>query len=73
MVDIRSDNPIDIAIEEVRAGKIELVPGRWQGALEMLIEGFYNMVEGASGPKWARRFFAHAASLCPGSRGCSSP
>jgi DNA-directed RNA polymerase subunit K/omega len=24
-VDIRSDNPIDIAIEEVRAGKIELV------------------------------------------------
>ncbi len=26
LVDIRSDNPIDIAIEEVRAGKIELVP-----------------------------------------------
>jgi DNA-directed RNA polymerase subunit omega len=25
-VDIKSDNPIDIAIEEVRAGKIELVP-----------------------------------------------
>ena len=23
----------------------------------MMIEGFYNMVEGASGPKWARRFF----------------
>jgi DNA-directed RNA polymerase subunit omega len=26
LVDTRSDNPIDIAIEEVRAGKIELVP-----------------------------------------------
>jgi DNA-directed RNA polymerase subunit omega len=26
LVDVRSDNPIDIAIEEVRAGKIELVP-----------------------------------------------
>lgn len=26
LVDIRSENPIDIAIEEVRAGKIELVP-----------------------------------------------
>jgi F-type H+-transporting ATPase subunit a len=37
--------------------KTEVIPGRWQGALEMLIEGFYNMVEGASGPKWGRRFF----------------
>jgi len=26
LVDISSDNPIDIAIEEVRAGKIELIP-----------------------------------------------
>jgi len=26
LVDIRSENPIDIAIEEIRAGKIELVP-----------------------------------------------
>ncbi|MDA1195320.1 MAG: DNA-directed RNA polymerase subunit omega [Planctomycetota bacterium] len=25
LVDIRSDNPIDVAIEEIRAGKIELV------------------------------------------------
>ena len=25
LVDIRSDNPIDVAIAEVRAGKIELV------------------------------------------------
>ncbi len=37
--------------------KTEVIPGRWQGALEVLIEGFYNMVKGASGPKWARRFF----------------
>jgi len=33
------------------------VPGRWQGALEMIIEGMYNLVEGAAGHKWARRFF----------------
>ena len=26
LVETKSDNPIDIAIEEVRAGKIELVP-----------------------------------------------
>ena len=26
LVDIRSENPIDIAIAEIRAGKIELVP-----------------------------------------------
>lgn len=26
LVDIRSENPIDIAIEEIKAGKIELVP-----------------------------------------------
>lgn len=26
LVEIRSENPIDIAIEEIRAGKIDLVP-----------------------------------------------
>ena len=26
LVDIRSENPIDIAIEEIRAGKIDLIP-----------------------------------------------
>jgi DNA-directed RNA polymerase subunit K/omega len=26
LVEIRSDNPIDVAIAEVRAGKVELVP-----------------------------------------------
>ena len=37
--------------------KTREVPGRWQGALEMIIEGMYNLVEGAAGRKWARRFF----------------
>jgi F-type H+-transporting ATPase subunit a len=37
--------------------KMKKVPGRWQGALEMVVEGFYGLVEGAAGPKWARRFF----------------
>jgi F-type H+-transporting ATPase subunit a len=37
--------------------KMNMVPGRWQSLLEMLIEGFYGLVEGAAGPKWARRFF----------------
>ena len=37
--------------------KMKETPGRWQGALEMVIEAFYNLVEGAAGPKWARRFF----------------
>ena len=37
--------------------KVEEIPGRWQGALEMIIEGMYNLVEGAAGRKWARRFF----------------
>ena len=33
------------------------VPGRWQGFVEMIIEGFYGLVEGAAGPKWAPKFF----------------
>jgi F-type H+-transporting ATPase subunit a len=33
------------------------VPGRWQGFLEMIIEGMYGLVGGATEPKWARRFF----------------
>ena len=37
--------------------KMKRVPGRWQGVLEMVIETFYGLVEGASGSKWARRFF----------------
>jgi F-type H+-transporting ATPase subunit a len=39
------------------------VPGRWQAALELMIEGFYGLVEGASGPKWARRFFPIVMSI----------
>ncbi len=37
--------------------KMTLVPRRWQSFLEMLIESLYNLVEGVSGRKWARRFF----------------
>jgi F-type H+-transporting ATPase subunit a len=37
--------------------KMKLVPGRWQNALEMIIEGFYNLVENAAGPKWTPKFF----------------
>ena len=37
--------------------KVKAVPGRWQSLLEMIIEGFYGLVEGAAGPKWAPRFF----------------
>jgi F-type H+-transporting ATPase subunit a len=43
--------------------KMRLVPGRWQAALEMVIEGFYNMVEGAAGPKWTPRFFPIVMSI----------
>ena len=37
--------------------KMNTVPSRWQGFLEMVIEGMYNLVEGAVERKWARRFF----------------
>jgi F-type H+-transporting ATPase subunit a len=37
--------------------KMKLIPRRWQGLLEMLIEAMYNLVEGAVERKWARRFF----------------
>lgn len=39
------------------ARKAKEVPGRAQGFLEMIFEGFYGLVEGAAGPKWAPRFF----------------
>jgi F-type H+-transporting ATPase subunit a len=37
--------------------KLKETPGRGQGALEMIIEGLLNLVEGAAGSEWARRFF----------------
>jgi len=37
--------------------RMKQVPGRLQGLLEMLIEGFYNLVKGVTGRKWARQFF----------------
>jgi len=43
--------------------KTKEIPGRWQGALEMVIEGMYNMVEGAAERKWARRFFPAVMTL----------
>jgi F-type H+-transporting ATPase subunit a len=36
---------------------MKIVPGRWQGFVEMVVEGFYGMVEGIAGEKWARRWF----------------
>lgn len=37
--------------------KMKTVPGRWQSLLEMVIEGFYNLVQNAAGPKWTPKFF----------------
>jgi F-type H+-transporting ATPase subunit a len=37
--------------------KMKMVPGRLQAMLEMIIEAMYNLVVGAAGHKWARRFF----------------
>ena len=42
---------------------MKLVPGRWQGFVEMVIEGFYGMVEGVAGRKWARRFFPSVMTI----------
>jgi F-type H+-transporting ATPase subunit a len=43
--------------------KTKEIPGRWQGALEMVIEGMYNLVDRAAGRKWARRFFPIVMTL----------
>ncbi|MBN1660778.1 MAG: F0F1 ATP synthase subunit A [Anaerolineae bacterium] len=37
--------------------RMKLVPGRWQSALEMIVEGLYGLVENAAGPKWTPKFF----------------
>lgn len=37
--------------------KLGEIPGRWQGFLEMIVEGMYGLVEGAAGPKWTPKFF----------------
>jgi F-type H+-transporting ATPase subunit a len=39
------------------------VPGRWQGALEMIVEGMYKLVEGAAGAKLAPKFFPIVMTL----------
>jgi F-type H+-transporting ATPase subunit a len=37
--------------------RLRMVPGRWQAFVELIIEGFYGLVENAAGAKWARKFF----------------
>lgn len=37
--------------------KMKLIPGRGQSFLEMIVEALLGLVQGASGPKWARLFF----------------
>jgi F-type H+-transporting ATPase subunit a len=37
--------------------KIQEVPGRWQGFLEMVLEALLGLIEGAAGKKAARQFF----------------
>jgi F-type H+-transporting ATPase subunit a len=37
--------------------RMSLIPRRWQSFLEMIVEGLYNLVEGATERKWARQFF----------------
>ncbi len=45
------------------ARKPKKVPGRWQSLLEMIIEGFYGLVEGAAGARWAPKFFPIVTTL----------
>jgi F-type H+-transporting ATPase subunit a len=45
------------------ARKPKTIPGRWQSLLEMIVEGFYGLVEGAAGPKWAPKFFPIVTTL----------
>jgi F-type H+-transporting ATPase subunit a len=39
------------------------IPGRLQGALEMIVEALYNLVEGAAGSKLAPKFFPIVTTL----------
>jgi F-type H+-transporting ATPase subunit a len=43
--------------------KMEMVPGRAQGAWEMIVEALYGLVENASDAKWARKFFPIVTSI----------
>jgi F-type H+-transporting ATPase subunit a len=36
--------------------KMKMIPGRGQSFLEMIVEALLGLVQGASGPKWARLF-----------------
>jgi F-type H+-transporting ATPase subunit a len=43
--------------------KMDIVPRRWQSALEMVVEALLNLVTGAAGHKWARRFLPIVATI----------
>jgi len=43
--------------------KMELIPGRWQNAVEMAIEMLLNFVEGVAGKENGRRFFPVIATI----------
>jgi F-type H+-transporting ATPase subunit a len=47
-----------IVVSALATRRMELVPRSWlQNLYEMVLEGFYKMVEDVVGPEWARRFF----------------
>lgn len=52
-----------ILVSWLTTRRMKLVPGRWQSLFEMLIEGFYGLVQGVAGPKWARQFFPIVMSI----------
>lgn len=43
--------------------KMQMVPGRAQGAWEMIVEALYGLVENAAGARWARKFFPIVTSI----------
>ena len=40
-----------------------MVPGRWQGFMEMFLEALYNFIKGVAGEKFARPFFPILATM----------
>lgn len=43
--------------------KVGLVPGRWQGALEFLIEALFGFIKGVAGERYARKWFPILATI----------
>jgi F-type H+-transporting ATPase subunit a len=52
-----------ILVSWLTTRRLKMVPGRWQSAFEALLEGFYGLVQGVAGPKWARRFYPIVMSI----------